>query len=40
MSKQILKFAIFVCFITILAGCTQKNKEVQTESDKVNHMKV
>lgn len=39
MSKQILKFAIFVCFITILAGCTQKNKEVQTESDKVNQMK-
>lgn len=39
MSKQILKFAIFVCFITILSGCTQKNKEVQTESDKVNQMK-
>ena len=39
MSKQILKFAIFVCFITILAGCTQKNKELQTESDKVNQMK-
>mgnify|MGYP007023382847 FL=1 len=26
MSKQILKFAIFVCFITILAGCTQKKQ--------------
>ena len=26
MSKQILKFAIFVCFITILAGCTQKKR--------------
>ena len=39
MSKQILKFAIFVLFLTFLSGCTQKNKELQTESDKVNQMK-
>lgn len=39
MSKQILKFAIFLGILTVFSACNSKNKEVRTESDKVNQMR-